>query len=278
MNRENIYFSHDANAMSDPKCMLLIEQLGMEGYGMFWGLVEMLRQQPEYKMSLRLIPALANRFKVSESKLKTVVSGYGLFVIENDEFFFSRSLRERMELMEYKKIQRSIAGKKAISARWSKKKALPSPSNASEKLEDDTNVIRTYNERNTNSYQRKEIELSTTNVVSNSCISYSNKDSSNDKDSLEDKERGNFEKSESSDSSKSKAKAFSPPSISEIESYCRERNNGIDAEWFHDFYQSKNWMVGKSKMKDWKASVRTWERRMKNEKKQQSGSSQYEEL
>ena len=255
MNRENIYFSHDANAMSDPKCMLLIEQLGMEGYGMFWGLVEMLRQQPEYKMSLLLIPALANRFKVSESKLKTVVSGYGLFVIENDEFFFSRSLRERMELMEYKKIQRSIAGKKAISARWSKKKALPSPSNASEK-----------------------IELSTTNVVSNSCISYSNKDSSNDKDSLEDKERGNFEKSESSDSSKSKAKAFSPPSIFEIESYCRERNNGIDAEWFHDFYQSKNWMVGKSKMKDWKASVRTWERRMKNEKKQQSGSSQYEEL
>ena len=218
-------------------------------------------------MSLLLIPALANRFKVSESKLKTVVSGYGLFVIENDEFFFSRSLRERMELMEYKKIQRSIAGKKAISARWSKKKALPSPSNASEKLEDDTNVIRTYNERNTNSYQRKEIELSTT-----------NKDSSNDKDSLEDKERGNFEKSESSDSSKSKAKAFSPPSIFEIESYCRERNNGIDAEWFHDFYQSKNWMVGKSKMKDWKASVRTWERRMKNEKKQQSGSSQYEEL
>lgn len=278
MNRENIYFSHDANAMSDPKCMLLIEQLGMEGYGMFWGLVEMLRQQPEYKMSLLLIPALANRFKVSESKLKTVVSGYGLFVIENDEFFFSRSLRERMELMEYKKIQRSIAGKKAISARWSKKKALPSPSKANEKLEDDTNVIRTYNERNTNLYQRKEIELSTTNVVSNSCISYSNKDSYSDKDSLKDKERGNFEKSESSDSSKSKAKAFSPPSISEIESYCKERNNGIDAEWFHDFYQSKNWMVGKSKMKDWKASVRTWERRMKNEKKQQSGSSQYEEL
>ena len=117
MNRENIYFSHDANAMSDPKCMLLIEQLGMEGYGMFWGLVEMLRQQPEYKMSLLLIPALANRFKVSESKLKTVVSGYGLFVIENDEFFFSRSLRERMELMLEKRERRVNAGKLSGQAR-----------------------------------------------------------------------------------------------------------------------------------------------------------------
>ena len=271
MNRENIYFSHDANAMSDPKCMLLIEQLGMEGYGMFWGLVEMLRQQPEYKMSLLLIPALANRFKVSESKLKTVVLGYGLFVIENDEFFFSRSLRERMELMLEKRERRVNAGKLSGQAR--RMKAL------NMKNEQCSNNVQTmFKQSSNNTEQRKEIELSTTNVVSNSCISYSNKDSSNDKDSLEDKERGNFEKSESSDSSKSKAKAFSPPSIFEIESYCRERNNGIDAEWFHDFYQSKNWMVGKSKMKDWKASVRTWERRMKNEKKQQSGSSQYEEL
>lgn len=276
MNRENIYFSHDANAMSDPKCMLLIEQLGMEGYGMFWGLVEMLRQQPEYKMSLLLIPALANRFNVSESKLKTVVSAYGLFVIEGDEFFYSRSLRERMELMECKKMQRSIAGKKAISARWNKQKAISATSVDQDKYESDTNVIRTYNDRNTNSYQRNIIELSTTNVVSNSLISDNNKDSYYDKDSLENIERGRKKKSESSDSSKSKAKAFSPPSISEIEEYCRERGNGIDAVMFFDFYESKGWMIGKGKMKNWKASVRTWERRNKNENK--TTSNQYEEL
>ena len=51
------------------------------------------------------------------------------------------------------------------------------------------------------------------------------------------------------------------PFIDEIKEYCLERNNDIDAEQFYDFYESKNWYVGKNKMKDWKAAVRTWERR-----------------
>ncbi len=54
-------------------------------------------------------------------------------------------------------------------------------------------------------------------------------------------------------------KIFKIPNIPEIKEYCLERNNAIDAEKFFDFYQSKGWMVGKSKMKDWKACVRTWE-------------------
>lgn len=60
---------------------------------------------------------------------------------------------------------------------------------------------------------------------------------------------------------KSKTKGFTPPSLEEVETYCRERNNGIDPQEFLDFYTSNGWMVGKNKMKDWKASVRTWERR-----------------
>ena len=43
--------------------------------------------------------------------------------------------------------------------------------------------------------------------------------------------------------------------------YCEERGNGIDAQSFVDFYESKGWVVGKSPMKDWKAAVRTWEQR-----------------
>ena len=57
-----------------------------------------------------------------------------------------------------------------------------------------------------------------------------------------------------------KTKRFSPPSIDEIKSYCLERKNSVDADRFSDFYTSKNWMVGKNKMKDWRAAVRTWER------------------
>ena len=54
---------------------------------------------------------------------------------------------------------------------------------------------------------------------------------------------------------------FKKPHVFDIKNYCLERNNNIDAEAFWDFYESKNWLVGKSKMKCWKAAVRTWEKR-----------------
>ena len=55
-------------------------------------------------------------------------------------------------------------------------------------------------------------------------------------------------------------KRFVKPKVEEIESYCKERNNIVDAQQFFDYYESKGWKVGKSPMKDWKASVRTWEK------------------
>lgn len=58
-------------------------------------------------------------------------------------------------------------------------------------------------------------------------------------------------------------KRFVPPTPEEVNTYCRERNNGIDGSEFCDFYQSKGWLVGKSKMKDWKAAVRAWEKSRK---------------
>ena len=56
---------------------------------------------------------------------------------------------------------------------------------------------------------------------------------------------------------------FRKPNFEEVQAYCLERNNGIDPEQFIDYYESKGWVVGKSKMKDWKACVRTWERNRK---------------
>lgn len=59
----------------------------------------------------------------------------------------------------------------------------------------------------------------------------------------------------------SMGKRFSPPTVDEVREYCQERNNGIDSAAFVDFYASKGWKVGSQPMKDWKAAVRTWERR-----------------
>ena len=55
-------------------------------------------------------------------------------------------------------------------------------------------------------------------------------------------------------------RAFQKPTVEEVRAYCQERNNTVDPETFVDYYESKNWMIGKNKMKDWKAAVRTWER------------------
>ena len=60
--------------------------------------------------------------------------------------------------------------------------------------------------------------------------------------------------------SPTKAKRFVKPTLSEIEQYCIERNNNVDAQHFYDYYESNGWKVGKNSMKDWKACVRTWER------------------
>ena len=62
---------------------------------------------------------------------------------------------------------------------------------------------------------------------------------------------------------KEKKDIFRKPTFEEVQAYCQERNNGIDPEQFIDYYESKGWVVGKSKMKDWKACVRTWERNRK---------------
>lgn len=61
------------------------------------------------------------------------------------------------------------------------------------------------------------------------------------------------------DKKKKNPSRFTPPSLEDVKLYCQERNNQINPESFVNFYQSKNWMIGKNKMKDWKACVRTWE-------------------
>lgn len=69
-----------------------------------------------------------------------------------------------------------------------------------------------------------------------------------------------------------KGKKFVPPSVSEVHEYCMERGNKVDAETFVDFYSMKGWKVGNTGMKDWKAAVRTWEKRSNTQPNQQSQS------
>ena len=67
-----------------------------------------------------------------------------------------------------------------------------------------------------------------------------------------------------------KKESFCIPTLEEVKQYCEERNNKVDAESFVDFYESKGWVVGKTKMKDWKAAIRTWERNDKQKPKKET--------
>lgn len=59
---------------------------------------------------------------------------------------------------------------------------------------------------------------------------------------------------------KNKRSIIIPPSIKDVSAYCQDRKNNIDPEKWFDHYTSNGWMVGKNKMRDWKAAIRTWER------------------
>jgi len=74
-------------------------------------------------------------------------------------------------------------------------------------------------------------------------------------------ENNNKNTKNTKNSKKSNNNIFIPPTLEEVTSYCKERNNSVDPQRFIDFYSAKGWMIGKNKMKDWKAAVRTWERR-----------------
>lgn len=79
--------------------------------------------------------------------------------------------------------------------------------------------------------------------------------------SIDNNIRDNIEKKDITKVISKESKRFSKPTIQEIQDYCAERKNGIDAEVFFDFYESKGWKVGTTPMKDWKACIRTWERK-----------------
>lgn len=125
--KESFYFQHDYNAANDVKVLYLRQQLGIEGYGIFWFVIEQLAQAGG-RLPLKVIPVIAMQIQTTIDKVASVIKNYELFEIENEEFFSIRLIQQ----LEFRK-QLSIEGKKGAEAKWAKyrqKKAENSPSNA----------------------------------------------------------------------------------------------------------------------------------------------------
>lgn len=165
---ENYWFSHDFNAKDDPKIMLLIDELGMEGYGIYWVLIETLRGCPEaqYRYPLRLIPSLARKYATTSPKVETVVRNYSLFIIENEEFFLSKSLCNRMEKYDLKCKQMRVNAlvrveKQKKKTRESEQKLLEnlSQNGSSKQLLNSCSAIDELKEKKTKENKRKKQTL-----------------------------------------------------------------------------------------------------------------------
>ena len=96
--------------------------------------------------------------------------------------------------------------------------------------------------------------------------------------SMGEKEEGVGEANEP----RAKVTRFTPPTVEEVETFCKENMYTIDAQKFVDYYTSNGWIVGKTKMKDWKATVRGWERREQEkfakEQRQPKGGFRFDQL
>ena len=114
MKKEAYYFSHDANAKDDPKILQLRMHLGWEGYGLFWGLIELLRNQPDYRMQKHYM-SIAFALQTDQKKIESLVNDFDLFA-RDQEFFWSESLLKRMELKE----EKSEKMRNAANKRWNK--------------------------------------------------------------------------------------------------------------------------------------------------------------
>ena len=114
MKKEAYYFSHDANAKDDPKILQLRMHLGWEGYGLFWGLIELLRNQPDYRMQKHYM-SIAFALQTDQKKIESLVNDFDLFATDQD-LFWSESLLKRMELKE----EKSEKMRNAANKRWNK--------------------------------------------------------------------------------------------------------------------------------------------------------------
>lgn len=106
----------------------------------------------------------------------------------------------------------------------------------------------------------------------NGCLNKQNnqkqaKQPDTDNDTDTDNDNDIKEKESKKKSADKPHRSFVPPTVEEVSEYCESRKTNIDPQAFVDFYASKGWFVGKNKMKDWRAAVRTWEQRSRGQPK-----------
>jgi len=157
--KDAYYFSHDANARHDPKCSALIAAYGMEGYGRYWVIIEMLREEADHRLEISasyVRNALAVQMQcdvdAAHKFVQDCIGEFQLFETDGD-YFWSNSLLRRMDLRK----ARSEQARQAAMARWEGKKKSGKNADAM-RLQCDRNAIKG-KERKVKIKERKEKQI-----------------------------------------------------------------------------------------------------------------------
>lgn len=204
MAKDTFYFSHDYNARNDPKILELRSEYGLEGYGLYWCLIETMAEDKNGVVIASLIGGLSIGYGIPKNKLMEIINfmvKLNLLQEQNGTIYSKRLLEHKM-----KRKHLSDKGREGAIKKW-------------EKINNDR---------------------------------HPNSPPIGDANAKERKGNKNKEKENN--------RGFIKPTTQEIADYCKERGNNVSPSTFFDFYESKGWLIGKTKMKDWKAAVRTWEK------------------
>lgn len=205
----------------DERVTELRMQHGMTGYGAYSWLVDMLYQNGGSMPCSYKSLAYDMHLDDGAELVRSVVEDFGLFVLADGQFASP----------EVTQLLKSAKAKKAADARWGAKEHVECEKKSAQEDEKPKAVqLSMFEEEVPPQPQKAPIA-----------------------------QPDNTEEAITEDKKKKRTE-FTPPTIQEIEEYCRSEGIQLDADAFWHYYESQGWMVGKNKMKKWKSAIRTWQR------------------
>jgi hypothetical protein len=142
MKKDAFYFPHFANARHDRKLKRVQKELGLEGYAIYFQLLEVLREQLDYKYPIEDLDLLADEMGTSEQKVRTVICNYDLFTLDEEDNFFS--IKQLYYLQPY--IEKTQRARLAAQKRW-------------DSVNDDANAMQMHSKCNADAMQGKESKV-----------------------------------------------------------------------------------------------------------------------
>ena len=224
---KKLFFKHEIGARYDLKVQNLIAEYGIAGFGLYWYIVEMMYDNEGY-LPREQYKSIAFALHTDANLVSNVLqSELFCYSEEKDSYYSERIIKELSHMQDVSEQRRN-----SVNSRWKKYNSI-------------TNVVQNCTDKDKDKDKDKDIRDNTDN----------SKDQSLPILSMD------FDLPAEDPVPKKKSSRFIKPTYQEVKNYCNERENNINPEAFIDFYESKGWKVGNQPMKDWKAAVRTWEKK-----------------